>query len=151
MGRLAEIKTEINALLSAITIANGYTFTMGTVGQPDRAKVTAFPAACLSIVSEAPASEPASYHGYDLCQCEITVFCTMTALQAIPIQSIDAEYDVVIAAIKDKFHASLGALPLTGNAVLRYTGFKKITSQSGDAFAPDKAIISCEILYNSNE
>jgi hypothetical protein len=150
MGRLLGIKTEIGALLSAITTTNGYSFNFGTVNFVDRAKAT-FPAANIVILSETPSSDAAAYHGFDTCQVRIDLYCQMAAVNTNPLASIDTEYDKVIEAIKDKFHANNGYLPITRSGVLKYTGFRKISSQAGDVFSPDKVEITCEVLYNSNE
>jgi hypothetical protein len=151
MGRLSEIKTEIGALLSSITTTNGFSFNFGTINQPDEAKITAWPGGNIKIKSEIPVSDSGGLHGFDTCQIEIQIFGKMSAVYTIPIHSIDEEYDIIIPAIKKKFHATLGSLPLTGNAVLRYKGFRKLPSQSGNVLSPDKLFIDCEVTYNSNE
>ena len=151
MGRLLEIKTEIGALLTSITIANGFTFDFGTVNPIDRGKITAWPAANIVLKSEIPASEIARQQGFDVCQVEIEIFSKMDEVNTNPMQSFDTENDVIIPAIKKKFRANLGKLPITGSGVLRYTGWRRQESTAGDTFSPYRLILTCEILYNSNE
>lgn len=151
MGRLTEIKTEIGALLSAITTANGFSFNFGTVNQPDRAKVVSFPSANIKLKSETPASDIAVHHGYDVCLIEIELFCRMSAVNTVPLQSYDIDVDTVITAIKKKFRANLGSLPITGDGILRYKGWRIDDSVAGDVFAPYKVILFCEVEYNANE
>lgn len=151
MGRLTEIKTEIGALLTAITPANGFSFTFGTVNQPDRAKIATFPSANIMLMSELPASDIAAHHGYDVCLVEIEVFCRMSAVNAVPLQSYDIDVDTVLSAIKKKFRANLGKLPITDDGVLRYKGWRRDDSVAGDVFSPYKIIVICEVLYNANE
>jgi hypothetical protein len=151
MGRLSEIKTEIGALLSAITTGNGYSFTFGTVNPADRAKILAWPAANIMLKSEAPTSTSARYHGYDICQVEIELFVKMDAVNTNPLASMDASFDTVLSAIKKKVRADNGHLPITGSATIAYTGWRREVSVSGDVFQPYRMIITCEVLYNSNE
>jgi hypothetical protein len=143
MARLTDIKAEIGAMLTGIS-------NFGSVNQPDLALCT-FPCANITYKNEVPAGEYGSWHGFDECDFEIELRDKVSSTPDVPLHSMDAVYDTDIANIKAKFRASLGDLPLSGNAVLRYTGFRKEYDKVGDIFTPYKVIITCKVKYKTSE
>ena len=120
------------------------------MNEPDRALCT-FPCANITYKNEVPLGEYGAYHGFDECDFEIELKDKVTTTPDVPLHSIDAVYDTDIANIKKKFRAVLGYLPLSGNAVLRYTGFRKEYDKIGDIFSPYKVVITCKVKYKAAE
>jgi hypothetical protein len=159
MARLTDLAAEIAGLLQGITVANGYSFNMGTVNQPDLALVS-YPAADISYSDDRPETSTMAAYGFDVCNfaIKITPFNPNSnavsnpgAGQPTPVHAIDQFIDQVIAAIKYRVRFQQGNLPLSGNAYMIYKGFKKTIEKAGDIFKPTSVVFNLEVHYQSTE
>lgn len=151
MARLGDIAAELKTKLEAITTAAGYEITMGSVNEPDEARVT-YPMAEITYIAESPDSSKINdLYGFAETEFRIRIKSKLLTVESSPVWAVDAEHDKVVAAMKKCFGINNGALALAYNAVISYQGWEKEVHESGDVFVPGAVITRWNVRYQYTE
>lgn len=142
---LQDIMTEIVTRLNTITIANGYTYNIGSINEYDFA-VRVMPSVFVDFVSEEADTEN-SYYGYSTIDCEMKVTVTKeTDDTLIPAIDADNDYDTIISDIKRLFMGSQNQSALLCDVIIDYVGYTK--RYNSDVIKPLEVTLNWKIKYS---
>lgn len=151
MARLSEIAAELKTQLETITTTAGYEITMGSVNEPDEARVV-YPMAEITYIAESPdASKINNVYGFADAEFRIRIRSKLLTVENSPVWAVDAEHDKVVAAMRKCFGINNGALALSYNPVISYSGWEKEVHPSGDIFVPGAVITRWNVRYQYAE